>query len=48
MNELYRAYKSNDTLSADNNTENESLHHADIFKSSYYTNVFFNDSVQPT
>jgi len=47
-NEPYRTYKSNDTLSANNNTENESLHHADISESSCHTNVFFNNSVQST
>ncbi len=48
MNESYRAYKSNDTLSINNNIKNESSHYADISKSSHHTDVFFNDSVQLT
>ncbi len=48
MNELYRAYKLNDALFTDNNTKNESLHHADISKSSCHADVFFNNSVQST
>ncbi len=35
-------------LSINNNTENESLHHADVSKSLHHTDVFFNDSMQPT
>ncbi len=48
MNELYRAYKSNDALSTNNNTENESSHYADISESSHHTDVFFNNSTQST
>ncbi len=48
MNELYRVYKLNNTLFINNNTKNKSLHHADVSKSSHYTNVFFNDSTQST
>jgi len=48
MNKLYRAYKLNDALSADNNAENKSSHYINVFKSSHHTNVFFNDSVQST
>jgi len=35
-------------LSINNNIKNESSHHADISESSCHTDVFFNDSVQPT
>jgi len=48
MNELYRAYKLNDALSTDNNTENEFSHYADVSEPSHHTDVFFNNSVQPT
>jgi len=48
MNESYRAYESNDALSTNNNTENESSHHADISESSHHTDVFFNNSTQFT
>ena len=48
MNELYRAYKPNDALSANNNIKNESSHHANVSEPLHHTDVFFNDSVQST
>jgi len=48
INESYRAYKSNDALFADNNIKNKSSHHVNISESSHHTDVFFNNSAQPT
>ena len=47
-NEPYGAYGPNDALPADNNTENEPPHHADVSEPPRHADVFFNDSAQPT
>ncbi len=47
-NESYRAYKSNNALSINNNTENKSLHYTDISEPLHHTDVFFNNSAQST
>ncbi len=48
MNEPYRVYELNDALSANNNIKNKFPHHVNISKPSCHTDIFFNNSVQPT